>query len=165
MTVRNTTNRTKKGQTPTTCADNQPGVRGERATTNNCLLLSIFTSMASHPYRLVFHRLTSPSTFTPTGSSRCLLKTSSLASPTRLPAKRTESCPNLNCIVGPYRQRSTERTRRTRRSSKQAKNGLVNYCFMLRFTLKEDCSRHVCGAGKEELEKAGRDLLDWLDEN
>ena len=50
----------------------------------------------------------------------------------------------------------------------EAKNGLVNYCFTLRFIPTEDCSRHVVGVGKEELEKAGRDALDaldWLDEN
>ena len=47
----------------------------------------------------------------------------------------------------------------------EAKKGLVNYCFMLRFTRTEDCSRHVVGASKEELEKAGRDALDRLDEN
>ena len=47
----------------------------------------------------------------------------------------------------------------------EAKNGLVNYCFTLRFIPTEDCSRHVVGASKEELEKAGRDALDRLDEN
>ena len=38
----------------------------------------------------------------------------------------------------------------------EARNGLVNHRFMSRITLTEDFSRHVVGAGREELETGGR---------
>ena len=47
----------------------------------------------------------------------------------------------------------------------EARNGLVNHRFISRIPLTEDFSRRVVGAGREELETAGRFALDWLDEN
>merc|ERR1719161_1863316 len=48
----------------------------------------------------------------------------------------------------------------------EAKNGLENYCFTMRNTLREEKLKDKFEAGdKEKIEKAMQDALDWLDKN
>merc|ERR1711903_412530 len=47
------------------------------------------------------------------------------------------------------------------RSKIEAKNGLENYCFTMRNTLKEKFE----GDDKDKIEKAVQEALDWLDKN
>merc|ERR1712054_370702 len=45
-------------------------------------------------------------------------------------------------------------------------NGLENYCFTMRNTLREEKLKDKFEAGdKEKIEKAVQDALDWLDKN
>ena len=126
-----------------------PRVRGGRATTKEDLLLLIFTSMASYPCRLVFHRLKSPSAFTPTASSRCLQKTSPLAGPARLPATRNRlvSQPDLDLMAQEAEKYQDEEE--ADKAKFEARNGLVNHRFMSRITLTEDylMTRRWCWQG------------------
>ena len=138
------------------------GVRGGRATTKEDLLLLSFTSMTSYPFRLVFHRLKSLSAFTPTVSSRCLQKTSPLAGPARLPATRNRlvSQPELDLMAQEAEKYQNEDE--AYKAKFEARSGLVNNRFMSRITLTEDISRHVVGAGREELETGGRwTIIRW----
>merc|ERR550537_1756827 len=48
----------------------------------------------------------------------------------------------------------------------EAKNGLENYCFSLRNTLREEKLQDKFGEGdKEKIEAAVQEALDWLDKN
>merc|ERR1739848_70906 len=48
----------------------------------------------------------------------------------------------------------------------EAKNGLENYCFTMRYTLQEEKLKDKFeGGDKQKIEKAVQDALDWLDKN
>ena len=98
--------------------------------------------MASHPNRLVFHRLEISFNFDANG----FLEESA---EDKFTGKSNQITSNENRILSQPEldrmalQAETYREDDAYKAKFEAKNGLVNYCFMLWFTLTEHCSRHV----------------------